>query len=205
MLDRRSARPFTLSTHLKRKNKGSPKQRQGRRAYGQRRRVPWPILIGAAILAVVAFFAVRSLEIGAPGERVAVSGVGQHVPEGQPVAYNSVPPVGGAHWPAPAAWGNSTAPVPDERAVHNLEHGGVVISYNNIPSGDLARMQGLLLSYPRDSFNEVKLLIRPYDRIPQGTFVLAAWGWKQSFTTYDEAAVRAFLDAHMGRCCESVP
>lgn len=173
--------------------------------YGRRRGVPWPLVIAAAIVVVLAFFVVRSLEIGAPGERIAAAGVGQHVPEGQPVTYNSVLPVGGPHWPSPAAWGNSTVPVPDERAVHDLEHGGVVVSYNNIPSTDLAKLQGLLLSYPRDNFGEVKLLIRPYDRIPQGTFVLTAWGWKESFTAYDDAGVRAFLDAHLGRCCESVP
>lgn len=173
--------------------------------YGQRRRVPWPLLAAAAIVVVLAFLLVRSLQLGAPGERIAVGGVGQHVPEGQPVTYNSVPAVGGPHWPSPAAWGNSTVPVPDERAVHNLEHGGVVISYNAIPTGDLAKLQSLLLTYPRDGFGEVKLLIRPYDRIASGTFVLAAWGWKQAFATYDDAGVRAFLDAHLGRCCESVP
>lgn len=167
--------------------------------------MPWPLLVIAGIVVVFGFFLVRSFEIGAPGERIAVGGVGQHTADGQPITYNSVPAVGGPHWPGPAAWGNSTVPVPDERAVHNLEHGGVVISYNNIPSPDLAKLQGLLLTYPRDNFGEVKLLIRPYDRIPQGTFVLTAWGWKEAFTTYDEATVRAFLDAHLGRCCESVP
>lgn len=102
-------------------------------------------------------------------------------------------------------WGASNVPVPDERAVHNLEHGGVVISYNAIPADALNKLSALLQTYPRDRFNEVKLLIRPYDRIPSGTFVLAAWGWKQTFTAYDDEAVRAFLNAHLNRCCETVP
>ena len=187
------------------RRKGSPKQRQGRRTYGPRRRIPW-LPIGALAIAVVGgFFLVRSLELGAPGERIAVTGVGQHIAEGQPIVYNSVPPVGGPHWPAPAAWGVSNAPVPDERAVHNLEHGGVVVSHNAIPADDLGKLRALLQSYPRDRFNEVKVLIRPYEPIPAGTFVLAAWGWKQSFRAYDDVAVRAFLDAHLNRCCESVP
>lgn len=186
-------------------SKRPSKQRQGRRVYGTRRRVPWVRLAAAVVVVVVGIFLWRSLELGAPGERIAVGGVGQHVPNGQPVTYNSVPPVGGPHWPAPAPWGVSSAPVPDERAVHNLEHGGVVISYNAISEKDLNDLKALPGSYPRDRYNEVKLLIRPYEAIPAGTFVLAAWGWKQVFTAYDDAAVRAFLDAHLNRCCESVP
>ncbi len=167
--------------------------------------MPWLWIAAAGVVVVAGFFLVRSLEIGAPGERVAVTGVGQHIAEGQSITYGSVPPVGGPHWPSPAAWGASSVPVPDERAVHNLEHGGVVISYNAIPADDVNKLRALLQSYPRDRFNEVKLLIRPYDRIPAGTMVLAAWGWKQTFTSYDEAAIRAFLDAHLNRCCETVP
>ncbi len=158
------------------RSKRSPKQREGRPTYGRRRRVPW-IPIGAVVaVAITGFFLVRSLEIGAPGERIAVTGVGQHPADGQPIAYNSVPPAGGPHWPTASAWGAYDAAIPDERAVHNLEHGGVVVSYNAIPAEQLNALKALLQTYPRDRFNEVKLIIRPYDRIPSGTFVLAAWG-----------------------------
>ena len=173
--------------------------------YASRRRVPWPILIGVAVVLVAAVLVARSLEIGAPGERIAVSGVGQHVTEGQPVQYNSIPAVGGPHWPSPAGWGASTTTFPDERAVHNLEHGGIVIDYNGISAADLAKLQALLRSYPRDRYNEVKLLIQPYPKIASGSIALTAWGWRQILTAYDDQTVRAFLDAHMNRCCESVP
>ena len=170
-----------------------------------RRRVPWAILIGAAVVLVAAVLIVRSLEIGAPGERIAVAGVGQHVTEGQPVQYNSIPPVGGPHWPSPAGWGASATTIPDERAVHNLEHGGIVIDYNGISAADVAKLKSLLGSYPRDRFNEVKLVIQPYPNIAPGTIALTAWGWRQILTAYDDQTVRAFLDAHLNRCCESVP
>ena len=95
--------------------------------------------------------------------------------------------------------------VPDERAVHNLEHGGVVASYNNIPADALAALQALLTAYPKDKYGEVKLLIRPYDRIAPGAIVLTAWNWIDELTAYDDARVRHFLDAHLNQCCESVP
>lgn len=184
--------------------KPGPKGKQ-RARYAGRRRVPWPVVIGLAAVLVLAFFIVRSLDIGAPGERIAVAGVGQHVPEGQAVQYTAVPPVGGAHWPSPASWGTYPAQLPDERVVHNLEHGGIVIDYNGIPADDVRKLQSLLLSYPRDRYNEVKLVIQPYNKIAPGTVALTAWGWRELLSAYDEQAIRAFLDAHMNRCCESVP
>ena len=182
------------------KGKGKTKGR-----YAGRRRLPWPILIGAGVVILAAFLVVRSLEIGAPGERIAVSGVGQHVTEGQTVHYDANPPVGGPHWPSPAGWGASSTTIPDERAVHNLEHGGIVIDYNGISAEDLAKLKSLIGSYPRDRYNEVKLVIQPYANIAPGTIALTAWGWRQILTSYDDRTVRAFLDAHMNRCCESVP
>lgn len=97
------------------------------------------------------------------------------------------------------------AQIPDERAVHNLEHGGIVIDYNGISAEDVAKLKSLLSSYPRDRYNEVKVVIQPYDKIAPGTIALTAWGWRELLTSYDDQAVRAFLDAHMNRCCESVP
>ncbi|TMB60704.1 MAG: DUF3105 domain-containing protein, partial [Chloroflexi bacterium] len=107
----------------------------------RRRTIPWVGVIAvAAVVAVFAFFVVRGLELGAPGERIAVSGVGVHPPEGQSITYDTVPPVGGPHWPSPARWGLSTAQIPDERVVHNLEHGGIVIDHNAISGDDLAKL-----------------------------------------------------------------
>ena len=189
-----------MSATRRRPTKGKTKGR-----YASRRRVPWPILIGAAVVLVAAVVVGRSLDIGAPGERIAVTGVGQHVAEGQPVHYDTNPPVGGPHWPSPASWGSSSTTIPDERAVHNLEHGGIVIDYNGLSATDLAKLQALRANYPRDRFDEVKIVIQPYPGIAAGTIALTAWGWRQILTAYDDQAIRSFLDAHMNRCCESVP
>src|SRR5439155_388277 len=83
---------------------------------------------------------------------------------------------GGPHWPSPARWGLSTAQLPDERVVHNLEHGGIVIDHNAIGGDDLAKLTSLLSTYPRDKYGEVKIVIQPYERIAPGTIVLTAWG-----------------------------
>jgi hypothetical protein len=184
----------------------APAKHDPRRGYARRgRQLPIIPIVALALAGIIAFFGLQSLRLGAPGERIAVTGQGDHRSEGSALQYNSVPPAGGPHWNAVAPWGISTTPVRDEIAVHNLEHGGVVVSHNLIPQADLDRIRALLTSYPRDRYGQVKLLIRPYDGIPAGTFVLAAWGWKQSFSAYDESAVRSFMDAHLNKCCENVP
>jgi hypothetical protein len=175
--------------------------------YAWYRGVPWVALAGAAALLVIGVLVAQSFGVGesagqykGPG-----SGVGNHPAEGTPLTYSSYPPTSGPHWPAPATWGFHSEAVPDERAVHNLEHGGVVASYNNIPAASLAALQSLLTTYPKDKYGQVKLLIRPYDKIAPGTIVLTAWNWIDDLSTYDAARVRRFLDAHLNKCCEDVP
>ncbi|HEY3218374.1 MAG TPA: DUF3105 domain-containing protein [Candidatus Limnocylindria bacterium] len=174
--------------------------------YAWHRNVPW-IAIGAAlILLVLGVVIARSLGVGeGAGRYIAGGGIGDHRPAGQAIAYPSYPPTSGTHSETPTSWGFHTEPVVDELAVHNLEHGGVVISYNNISPDDQSKLRSLLASYPKDRFGEVKLVIRPYDRIASGSIVLTAWNWIDELAAYDEARVRAFMDAHLNKCCEAVP
>lgn len=190
----------------KRAVRGTPRTNAPSR-YAWHRRVPWVAIGAAAIVLVVAVLLLRSFGFGESAGRFTGPGigVGDHRTDGVAIAYASYPPTSGAHWPASTTWGFHTEPVPDERALHNLEHGGVVASYNNIPAESLAALQAILTTYPKDKYGEVKLLIRPYDKIPGGTLVLTAWSWIDELTTYDDERVRNFLRAHLNQCCEDVP
>lgn len=53
-----------------------------------------------------------------------------------PRGYNSNPPVSGPHFSSPANWGVYDYEVRDEIFLHNMEHGGVWISYKpGVPQG----------------------------------------------------------------------
>jgi hypothetical protein len=188
------------------------KQRVASRAkaqsnYAWHRRVPWFAIGAAAIVLVIGVLIAQSFGVGESAGRYTGpgSGVGNHIAEGQAIAYPSYPPTYGPHWPAPTTWAFHSEVVPDERAVHNLEHGGVVASYNNIPAESLAALQALLTTYPKDKYGEVKLVIRPYEKIASGTIALTAWNWIDELQTYDDARVRRFLAAHLNKCCEDLP
>jgi Protein of unknown function (DUF3105) len=52
----------------------------------------------------------------------------QHISSlSQTVTYSTYPPTSGKHYVQPAIWGNYTQEVDPRQAVHNLEHGGIVV------------------------------------------------------------------------------
>jgi hypothetical protein len=201
----RAARAEASAGNARERQVAHPQRGARRSNYAWHRRVPWvAVAAGVAVLIGVVLIA-RQLGIGeGAGRYVAGGGVGDHVPVGQSIAYPSYPPTSGQHAESPTTWGFHTEPVVDEVAVHNLEHGGVVISHNNIPADDLAKIRALLTSYPKDQYGEVKLVIRPYDKIAPGTIVLTAWNWIDELPSYDAARIKAFMDAHLNKCCEQV-
>ncbi len=135
-----------------------------------------------------------------PGETFAILPA-THIPEGTTYdQYNSVPPTSGPHWEEAAPWGISTEPVPNERQLHNLEHGGVMIQYHTddpVLVSDLEKFAEKQTNYP------CFLLVAPY---PDMTYPVAvtAWGVRDTMTAYDEARLQAFVDAYRDKGPEKV-
>jgi hypothetical protein len=138
-----------------------------------------------------------------------------HVAKGDPHApYNSQPPTSGPHWSilgeAPVPWGIYRERIPDEAQVHNLEHGGVIMSYRCADCPALvAQLEGLyeryvaanpLPRYPASS----KLLVAPYPDMPT-RIALTAWGRIDAFEDYDEARILRFIAAFRDNGPEAVP
>src|SRR3989344_4041615 len=96
--------------------------------------VPWALLVAVVIGGIywVSTSADESSSNGVrPGEEISIVSR-EHINVGDPhEPYNSNPPTSGPH-AAPAEWGISSVEIPDENAIHNLEHGGIWISYKNL-------------------------------------------------------------------------
>lgn len=131
---------------------------------------------------------------------------GQHVQIGQQhAAYDSMPPTSGPHWDTPADWGVYHDPVPEERWVHNLEHGGIVILYNcpqDCPDL-IAKLDALFKTAPRSKLGNVKLLVTPYSKI-SNRLTLVAWNYYLPLDDYDDAVVRGFMLNHLDKAPEQV-
>ena len=122
-----------------------------------------------------------AVAIRAPGSR-------QHTEAG--VDYPTRPPIGGDHHPV---WVNCKfygEPIPDESAVHSLEHGAVWVAYaSDAPNEELQTLAGRI-------DQETHLMASPYDDLPT-TYVASAWERQLEFDSLDDPAFEAFLGAYL--------
>ena len=111
--------------------------------------------------------------------------------------YNSAPPTSGPHDPAPTSWGVHDTPVPKEKLVHNMEHGGVLILYN-CPSG-CADIVTVLADYTKAELAKGKNIgMAPYPGMDR-RIALVAWTRLDPFDDMDMERVKRFVDAHERR------
>jgi uncharacterized protein DUF3105 len=112
--------------------------------------------------------------------------------------YNSRPPTSGPHGPA-LSWGIHNGPVPVESAVHNLEHGGVVIWYNcdggpqplDEPGCDQLLLDLSHLVEPRVD-DGMYIVLAPYTEMDD-RIALTAWQYLDAFDEFDLARIDAFI------------
>jgi hypothetical protein len=131
-----------------------------------------------------------------PGRRIPDLGQ-EHVAVGTPITYNSNPPTSGPHYPYWAGWGIYKNPPADEFLVHNLEHGGVIISYNpnRIKDQELQRLRAQTRSLSKIN---PRIILTPRQNLDKA-IALTAWTYVQKLDRYDSRAVKAFYDAHIAR------
>jgi hypothetical protein len=125
----------------------------------------------------------------------------KHIPEGTKdhPAYNSNPPSSGDHWPAAAPWGVYDSEQADEWFIHNLEHGGIWISYK--PSTVPAETQALLKEFAK---RYRKVIVSPREA-NDANIALAAWRRVQKLETFDENTILKFIESYYDQGPEKVP
>ncbi|MFM7088822.1 MAG: DUF3105 domain-containing protein [Candidatus Paceibacterota bacterium] len=106
------------------------------------------------------------------------------------VKYKEDPPVGGAHNPKWANCGLYNEPVPEELAVHSLEHGAVWLTYKPDVVG--AELDKMVKRLPIDSH----ILISPNPG-QSSEFVLTAWNHQLILEGSDDPRVDDFLYAFL--------
>ena len=172
-------------------------------------------LAASAIVAilVIAGFAVGGIPLGGGGNQGAQAGrygeyqdgIGikqdlmptlNHVPDTQTVDYNTTPPTSGDHWDFWARCGFYEDGMPDERIVHNMEHGNIIVSYNLPNQADVERLREFMGGLDLATSWAVT---RFYDQIDEGTVALTTWGVLDTMQGVDEDRIERFFDAYAGR------
>ena len=105
-----------------------------------------------------------------------------------PVTYDQNPPVGGPH---SAIWLNCgiyTKPVPNENAVHDLEHGAVWVTYDpSLPAESVTKLRDLMPS--------TYTVLSPYPGLP-GPIVLSAWNAQVTVSSVTDVRISQFFQKY---------
>lgn len=142
----------------------------------------------------------RSRAKNLPGQFISEQGR-EHITTAEHPAYNSNPPTSGPHFSQPAEWGIYKEELPDETLIHNLEHGGIWISYKPEIFEDVRKkLEAFYEQYGR------KIIVTPRAK-NDNDIALAAWNRLDKFSAaeYADERVEKFIKAFRNKGPEYVP
>jgi hypothetical protein len=148
-----------------------------------------PVLIGITYLLVSSF-----KNRNKTGEAFAIQGQ-EHIDTGfADIEYNSNPPSSGSHYGESAKWGVYQNELPDEILIHNLEHGGIWISYKDIDEATKVALEEIAKT-------GLKIILEPRAK-NDAPIVLVSWGRVQKFQSFDRQAILDFIKANTNKSPE---
>lgn len=169
----------------------------------KKRRIAVKILVVVVLVAALGyglFWYASKREKDLPGALIPDQGR-EHIAQNHQHTYNSNPPTSGWHYPQAAEWGAYREELPDETILHNLEHGGIWISYKPDISEEMrTELEGFFEEWGR------KIIIAPRVK-NDADIVLAAWTRLDKLTVseYSEERVERFIRAYRNKGPEFVP
>ena len=193
---------------IQRRSRASDEALSRRLGSGRAPTLDWRLLSIAAILILGTMILLLIFLFGrAPGPDSNFVGLQQadngrnHIAEGTSGGpYSSTPATSGSHWSSadsPGPWGVYESAQPQERMLHNMEHGGIVIWYQ--PARLDAAGVTALQNYVRQQVTttQFKVIVTPWSGPDFGhPIAVTAWGWLLYLDTANIDGIRTFLDAH---------
>lgn len=171
------------------------KKEQARRTRNRRIGIGSAIAGAVAVVALVATIIVtapKAATYEAGGKSVSIEGVktfdntAGHVTGA--VDYKQTPPAGGEHNPMWLNCGVYDRPVPNENAVHSLEHGAIWVTYS--PDLSAGQLDLLKTKIPR-----TYAVLSPYDGLP-APIVLSGWNVQLQVQKADDPRIAKFFEAY---------
>lgn len=151
------------------------------------------LILGASVYGL--YVLVSQSAKSRPGEAISILGK-DHVAVGAAhPAYNSNPPTSGWHYAEPADWGVHLKELPDEQLIHNVEHGGIWISYKDIDEKTKSALEAVGKRYPRS------IVITPRSA-NDSKIALVSWGRLEKLDSFDETKIIDFIQANINKSPE---
>ncbi|HEY9761400.1 MAG TPA: DUF3105 domain-containing protein [Trichocoleus sp.] len=119
----------------------------------------------------------------------------KHLSPGQSVKYDQAFPTSGPHDPVPVAPGVYAESQRPEQLVHSLEHGKIVVYYDQPGNQVMSTFEGWVKQFPGAWDG---LVVVPSPGLGE-TIVLTAWKHKLELSQFNAEAASTFIDTYRGR------
>ena len=132
-----------------------------------------------------------------PGKSIPIQSAKHIQPGASHPDYNSNPPTSGWHYSKQADWGFYTKELPDERVVHNLEHGGIWITYTSVSEETRSKLRDVVRQYPKS----VIVTKRSENDAP---IAVASWGQLMKLESFDRDRIVEFIEQNQNHSPEPI-
>lgn len=129
-------------------------------------------------------------------EEFEIEGV-NHVSPEETVSYNTNPPTSGSHWATPANWKFNDKELSDEQLVHNLEHGGIWITYKDLDEESINKLKDIA----KNNSNSVVITKRDKNNNP---IAVASWGRMMKLSEVNEALIHKYINTYINQSPEKL-
>jgi hypothetical protein len=112
------------------------------------------------------------------------------------------PPTSGAH-ANPVSWGVYDTEVRDDQLIHNMEHGGIYISYQpSLPKEQVKKLKELLSApFSDPQFQPRKIVLAP--RVENKSPIeLSSWRRSEALASYDQQKIKDYITRNLGKSPE---
>ena len=163
----------------------------------------FPLVVGAILTVFVGTLVVirinQTPEPPRPGIEQTDHGR-EHV-EGQEYGGDE-PPTSGNH-ASPVAWGVYMTEIRDDQAIHNMEHGGIYVSYRpDLPKEQIEKLTSLLSApFADPKFQPKKILLAPR-QANTSPIELSSWRRSESLQSFDKEKIQDYISRNLGKSPE---
>lgn len=162
-------------------------------------------IIAVLVIGMFGYVAVKKKDAPTQRERPGVAHVDkgrQHVVAGSVTYDGPEPPTSGDH-SEPVPWQIYTQEIPDMNVIHNMEHGGVYISYRpDLPANQVAKIQALFFApYSNKDFTVSKAILAPRAK-NDAPIIMSSWLRSMKLDSFDEQKMIEYYRQNVGKSPE---
>ncbi len=164
---------------------------------------PFPVALATVVVGFIAVIIVSKItappEPPRPGVEQADHGR-EHVSSKE--YGGDQPPTSGSHT-NPVAWGVYDTEVRDDQVIHNMEHGGIYVSYQpDLPQDQIEKLKKLLSEpFSNPEFQPKKIVLAPR-AANKSPIELSSWRRSESLASYDQKKIEEYVMRNLGKSPE---